>query len=79
MVVAAKRVHADFLEFAAPDIAEVVRGRKKFKAAKSVGRETLENRLSSGRRKKTASSVNPAKSAKQTNRSRRVNFTNNSH
>ena len=40
-VPAAKRVGADLLEFAVPEIAEVS-GRKNFKtAAKSVGRETL--------------------------------------
>ena len=65
MVLAAKRVHADFLEFAAPDIAKVVRGRKKLKAAaKSVGRETLENRLNSGRRKKDCKQCQPSKICK---------------
>ena len=37
----AKRVGAALLEFAVPEIAEVVSGRKNFKtAAKSVGRQT---------------------------------------
>ena len=41
-VPAAKRVGADLLEFAAPDIAEVVSGGINFKTvAKSVGRQTL--------------------------------------
>ena len=41
IVPAAKRVGADLLEFALPEIAEVVSGRKMFKtAAKSVGRQT---------------------------------------
>ena len=41
-VPAAKRVGADFLEFAVPEIAEVVSGKKNIKtAAKSVGRQTL--------------------------------------
>ena len=42
IVPAAKRVGADLLEFAVPEIAEVVSGRKNFKtAAESVGKRTL--------------------------------------
>ena len=42
IVPAAKRKGADLLEFAVPEIAEVVSGRKKFKAAaKILGRLTL--------------------------------------
>ena len=42
IVPAAKHVGADLLEFAVPEIAEVVAGRKNIKtAAKSVGRQTL--------------------------------------
>ena len=49
IVPAAKRVGADLLEFAVPDIAEVVIGRKNFKtAAKSVGKQTLENKRVKG-------------------------------
>ena len=41
-VPAAKRVGADLLEFAVPEIAEVVSGRQNFKAAaKSVGKQTI--------------------------------------
>ena len=44
VVPAAKRIGADLLEFAVPEIAEVVSGRKNFKtAAKSVGRQTSRN------------------------------------
>ena len=44
VVPAAKRIGADLLEFAVPEIAEVVSGRKNFKtAAKSVGKKTLKN------------------------------------
>ena len=44
IVPAAKRVGADLLELAVPEIAEVVSGRKDFKTAgKSVGRPTLRN------------------------------------
>ena len=74
---AAKRVGADLLEFAKPEIAEVVSGRKIIKsAAKSVGRQTLRKQLDSGSREKTASRVFPTKSAKQISRSRRDIFTN---
>ena len=94
IVPAAKRVGADLLEYAMPEIAEVVSGRKNIKsAAKSVGRQTLRKQLSEGQgsrrrtesrrtggsRKRTASGVNPTKSAKQISRSRRDIFTNISH
>ena len=66
IIPAAKRVAADLLEFAAPEIAEVVSGRKSFKtAAKSVGGQTLRQQLGSGSKKRTASRVIPTKSAKQ--------------
>ena len=72
IVPAAKRVGSDLLEFAVPQIAEVVSGRKNFKtAAKSVGRQTLRKQLGSGSRKRSASRVFPTKSAKQISRSRR--------
>ena len=85
-VPAAKRVGADLLEFAVPELAEVVSGRKNIKtAAKSVGRQTLRNQLGEessrrngavgvrqgGCRKRSASSVFPTNSAKQSSRSRR--------
>ena len=68
IVPAAKRLGADLLEFAVPDIAEVVSGRDMVNiktAAKSVGRQTLRKQLGSGSRKRSASRVNPTKSAKQ--------------
>ncbi len=44
IVPAAKRMGADLLEFAVPEVADVVSGMKNFKtAAKSVGRQTLRN------------------------------------
>ena len=50
VVPVAKRIGADMLEFAVPEIAEVVSGRKNFKtAAKSVGRQTLRKQLGEGR------------------------------
>ena len=49
IVPAAKRVGADLLEFAAPEIGEVISGRKSFKsAAKSVGKQTLKKQLGEG-------------------------------
>ena len=86
-VPAAKRVDADLLEFAVPEIAEVLSGRKNFKtAAKSVGRQSLRKQLGEGSRRRTGSSrkrsssrVIPKKSAKQISRSRRDIFTNISH
>ena len=94
IVPAAKRVGADLLELAVPEIEEVVSGRKNFKrAAKSVGRQTLRKQLGegshrekgavgvrqAGRRKRSASRSIPTNSAKQTSRSRRDIFTNISH
>ena len=90
VVPAAKRVGADLLEFAVPEIAEVVSGRKNFKtAAKSVGKKTLKKQLGEGegchRRKGTAGvrqanrkhrRIIPTKSTKQSSRSRRDIFTN---
>ena len=55
IVPAAKRVGDDLLEFAVPEIAEVVSGTKNFKtAAKSVGRQTLRKQLGEGSRRRTA-------------------------
>ena len=49
VVPAAKRIGADMLEFAVPEIAEVVSGRKNFKtAAKNVGKKTLRKQLGQG-------------------------------
>ena len=87
IVPAAKRVGADLLEFAVPEIAEVVSGRKIIKlAAKSVGRQILRKQLGEGSRRRTgggrkrsASRVIPTKSAKQISRSRSDIFTNISH
>ena len=46
IVPAAKRIGADVLEFAAPEIGEVISGRKSFmSAAKSVGKQTLRKQL----------------------------------
>ena len=46
MVPAAKGVVADLLEFAVPEVSDLVSGKKTFKtASKSVGRETLRKQL----------------------------------
>ena len=53
VVTAAKRIGADMLEFAAPEIGEFISGRKSFKsAAKSVGRQTLRKLLGEGSRRR---------------------------
>ena len=77
IVPAEKRVGADLLEFAVPEIAEVVNGRNIFKTAgQSMARQNLRKQLGDGSRKRTASRVFPTKSAKQISRSRRDIFTN---
>ena len=74
IVPAAKRVDADLLEFAVPEIAEVVSGRKNFKtAAKNVGKQTLIKQLESGSKQRK---IIPTKSTKQSSWSRRDIFTN---
>ena len=90
IVPAVKRVGADLLEFAAPEIGEVNSGRKSLKsAAKSVGKQTLKKQLGQGSRRAVGSaSVRhrgseqrrfiPTKSTKQPSRSRRDIFTNTS-
>ena len=76
VVPAAKRVGADLLEFAVPEIAEVVSGRKNFKtAAKSVGKQTLRKQLGEGSCSKQRKII-PTKSTKQSSGSRRDIFTN---
>ena len=86
----AKRIVADMLEFAVPEIAEVVGGTKNFKtAAKGVRKQTLRKQLGEGegsRRRKGAEGVQqggskhrriiPTKSTKQPSRSRKVISTN---
>ena len=80
-VPAAKCVGADLLQFAVPEIAEVVIGRKNFKtAAKSVGRQTLRKQLGEGShrqlRGRKRRKIIPEKSTQQSSRSRRYTFTN---
>ena len=84
VVSAAKRIGADLLEFAAPEIGEVISGRKSFKSAKSVGKQTLKKQLVEGSRRRTVGRqggnkqrrIIPPKSAKQSSRSRTDIFTN---
>ena len=81
VVPAAESVDADLLEFAVPEIAEVVSGRKNFNtAAKSVGRQTLRKQLGEGShrqiRGRKQRKIIPTKSTKQSSRSRRDIFTN---
>ena len=81
IVPAAKRVGAYLLEFAAPQIGEVISGRKSFEpAAKSVGKQTLKKQLGEGSRRGGSKQkrITPTKSTKQSSRSRRDIFTNTS-
>ena len=62
------------LEFAAPEIGEVISGRKSFKmVAKSVGKQTLIKHVVGGSQQRRISSTKPTK---QSSRSRRDVFTN---
>ena len=71
---AAKRIGTDMLEFAAPEIGEVISGRKSFKtAAKSVGKKTLKKQLGGGSKHRR---IIPTETTKQSSRSRRDIFTN---
>ena len=78
VVPAAKRIGADLLEFAAPEIGEVISGRKSFEStAKSVGKQTLRKQLGEGsHRGSKQRRIIPTKSTKQSSRSRRDLFTN---
>ena len=77
IVLAAKRVGAYMLEFAVPEIAVVVTGRKNFKtAANSVEIQTLRKQMGIGSKKKSANRVIATELANQSSRSRRDLFTN---
>lgn len=73
VVPAARRVGADLLEYAAPEIGEVLSGRKTVKsAARNVGKKTLRKQIGGGKRKK----VIPQRTSTKNSRSRRDIFTN---
>ena len=64
IVPAAKSVGADLLDFAVPEIAEVVSGRKNFKTAtKSLRKQTLKKQLGEG--KGTAGGREPGREARK--------------
>ena len=74
VVPTAKRIGADLLKFAAPEIGEVITGRKSFKtAAKSVRKQTLKKQLGSGSIERR---ISPTISTKQSSWWRRDIFTN---
>ena len=74
VVPAEKRVGADLLEFAVPEVHNVVSGKKNFKsAAKSVVSQTLRKHFGGGGKQKRGIS---AESLTRNNRSRRDIFTN---
>ena len=73
IVPAAKGVGADLLEFAVPEVADAVSGKKNFKtAAESVKRQTLRKQLGGGKQKRSI----PVKKLKRSSRSRRDIFAN---
>ena len=78
VVPAARRIDADMLQFAVPEISHVVSGKQNIKAAsKDVGRPTSKkNNSVVDCRKRTASKVIQSKSKKWNSRSRRDIFTN---
>ena len=77
IVPADRRIGADMLEFAVPEIADVVSGKKNIKsAAKNLWRQTLKKQLGGGARKRSASRIIPPKSTKQGSRSRKDIFSN---
>ena len=84
VIPAAKRIGADMLEFAAPEIGEVISGRKSFKtAAKGVGKKTLKKQLEKGSRSAVGRQGGSKRrriiltiSTKQSSRSRRDIFSN---
>ena len=76
IVPAAKRVGADLLEFAVPEVADVVSGEQIFKtAAKSVRRQTLRKQHGNGKQKRSI----PVKKLKRSSRSRKDIFSNNAN
>ena len=73
IIPAAKRMGADLLEFAVPEVADVVSGKRNFKAAaKNVGRQTLKKQLGGGKQKRSI----PVQNLKRSSWSRRDIFTN---
>ena len=73
IVPAAKGVCAGLLEFAVPEVADVVSGKKNFKtAAKSVqkARQTFRKQLGGGKQNRSI----PVKNLKRSSRSHRKNF-----
>ena len=81
IVPAAERVVADLVEFAAPEFADVVSGRKSFNTAtKILGKLTLREQLGSSSRKKRMKAESFQQNLQnKVNRPRRVVFTNHSH
>ena len=72
IIPAAKRMGADLLEFAVPEVADVVSGKETFRtAAKSAGRQTLRKQLGVGKQKRSI----PVKSLEPSSRSRKDIFT----
>ena len=77
IVQAARRVGADLLEYAVPEMAEVISGKKNLKlTVTSVGKKTLRKQLGVGSNLKRTRRFIPTKSTNKNSRSRRDIFTN---
>lgn len=71
LVPAAKRIGADLLEAAAPEIGNVITGKKKIKSfAKDVGKKTLRKQLGSGGKKRKKGKVIKRRKPTKNSRSR---------
>ena len=77
VVPAAKKVGADLIELAAPEIGNVLAGRKRFKsAATGVGRKTLRKQLGGGKPRKRRIIRKRSPKVSRRRRTRKVVFPN---
>lgn len=79
IVPAAKRIGSDLIEAAAPEVADLLVGKKKLKTfAKDVGTKTIRKQLGNGKRKRKSKTrkVSRRKTSTQTSRSRSDFFKN---
>lgn len=77
VVPAAKRIGSNLLEAAAPDIGDLIVGKKKIKSfAKDVGSRAIRKQLGGGKRKKKAAKVIKRKTPTKNSRSRADFFKN---
>lgn len=75
VVPAAKRVGADLISAAAPDIGDLLTGKKKVKAfAKDVGVKTLRKQIGAGKKKRRISKKTTSKNSRRRRRTRKDIF-----